>query len=315
MKKAVIAAVLALACLWLAPTAALALDFDTDEIYPSVVVVYSGDSMGSGFALGQSCLITNAHVIGNKASVYVTTYAGDRIRVRVESIDTKLDIAVLSVSSMIFTPLAAADLEECKVGDDVYTIGAPNAMAYTLTKGILSAKDRKVYGRKYLQTDAAINSGNSGGPLLTADGRVLGVNTLKMSDSEGIGLAIPITEVYAFLERQAISVDAKGEVNEAFASEPPGESVPGETLPGETAPGTAESAPGEVVTANQLLVVLLGGSVALNILLAVRWAYGESKNRKPQALPADRTAPAARIGPAAPADPAERTDFEIDLLE
>jgi serine protease Do len=287
MKKTIAAIAFVLACLLLASAPAFAIGFDTEEVYNSVVVVYSGKAMGSGFAIGGQCLITNAHVIDNEDSVYVTTYSGERVKVRVELLDARLDIAVLSTAGLVFAPLAAADLEECKVGDDVYTIGAPNSMAYTLTKGILSAKDRKVYGRLYLQTDAAINTGNSGGPLLTDNGRVLGMNTLKMSDSEGIGLAIPITDVYSFLEGEDISVDGNGAVDEVFAGEPPAQ----------TAPPERESTPPETIAANRFLVALLSCSVVVNIIFAVLLAYPKRRKR------------------AGKADPTERTDFEIDLLE
>ncbi|MDD4493066.1 MAG: trypsin-like peptidase domain-containing protein [Eubacteriales bacterium] len=287
MKRTAIAIILTLACVLLTPLSVFAIGFDTDEVYNSVVVIFSGNVVGSGFAIGEHCIITNAHVIDDETSVLVTTYSGEKARAKVESLDSKIDIAVLSVSSIDFAPLASANIDECKVGEDVYTIGAPNAMAYTLTRGILSAKDRKVGGRSYLQTDAAINTGNSGGPLLTTDGKVIGVNTLKITDNEGIGLAIPITDVYSFLASEEIPVDNDGTVDEVFANEPPTETTPQNT----------DTSQKQTETANLLLVVLLCCSVAINILFVVLWVYSKNKSRTRKA------------------DPTERTDFEIDILE
>ena len=99
-----------------------------------------------------------------------------------------------------------------QVGSDVYAIGAPESLAYTLTRGVLSAKDRKVGGRAYLQFDAAINSGNSGGPLLNDAGQVIGVITLKIDNAEGIGMAIPMSSVRDYLRFNGIEVDAVGNV-------------------------------------------------------------------------------------------------------
>ena len=93
-----------------------------------------------------------------------------------------------------------------KTGDDIYAIGAPKGMAYTLTKGGVSAKERMIGNKSYIQIDAAINEGNSGGPLLNDAGQVLGMNTLKMSDSEGIGLAIPVNRICEYLKSLGIEL-------------------------------------------------------------------------------------------------------------
>lgn len=286
MKKTAVLAVLLLACLLLTPLTAFAVDFDIEEIYNSVVVIYSDNSVGSGFAIGKKYIVTNAHVIKNKASVYLTTYSGERVNVKVESMDNNLDIAILRVSGISFTPLTPADINEVKVGDDVYTVGAPNTMAYTLTKGILSAKDRKLYGRSYLQTDAAINTGNSGGPLLTADGKVIGVNTLKVSGSEGIGFAIPITDVYDFLASQKISIDSEGSENNNFETQQPTGTAPQET----------NSSAKEQTNVNILLLILLCFSVAINLIFVVLWLYTKNKNTQK-------------------ADHTGSTDFEIEIIE
>ena len=287
LKKKAMAIIIILACVLLTPLTTLAIGFDTDTVYGSVVIIFSGNAMGSGFAVGEHCIITNAHVINDESSVFVMTYNGDKARAKVESIDSQIDIAVLSVSEVSFDSLIAANLDECKVGDDVYTVGAPNAMAYTLTKGIISAKSRKIGGQSFLQTDAAINTGNSGGPLLTDSGEVLGVNTLKISDTEGIGLAIPITDVYAFLAKNNILADSDGAVIEVFENE----------IPSENSEEDTSSQQKQFRDSNFILLILLFCSGVINIIFVVLWAYSKSKSRirKP--------------------DPSERADFDIDILD
>lgn len=191
-------------------TPALAIGFDAEEIYNSVFVVYSDDSLGSGFAIGKNCIITNAHVISSSNRVEIGTYSGDTYRAFVISMDRISDIAVLGVTGGSFTPIQIANLDEISAGDDVYAIGAPNSMAYTLTKGVVSSKNRIIRKQRYIQTDAAVNPGNSGGPLLNESGEVIGVNSYKISNSEGIGLAIPIDYVVAYLKKSNIQLDERG---------------------------------------------------------------------------------------------------------
>ena len=196
-----------------------AIGFDAEEIYNAVFVIGSGDALGSGFAIGKDCIITNAHVIDNEKNINVITYDGAYCKASVVAKDNKKDIAVLNVKDADFSYLTVADYENLPIGSDVYAIGIPSSMSYTLTKGVLSSKDRKFEGYKYLQTDAAINPGNSGGALgnsggqlLNDNGEVIGVNTLKLINSEGIGLSIPMTVVCDFLRDNDIEVDEQGNI-------------------------------------------------------------------------------------------------------
>jgi serine protease Do len=267
---------------------ASAMDFDAETVYESVVVVYAGDTVGSGFAVGEHCIITNAHVVADNARVNISTNFGNEFQAFVTSVDSRLDIAVLAVPETYFVPLKSADPDGAKIGDDVYTIGAPNSMAYTLTKGILSAKKRRVGAQSYLQTDAAINTGNSGGPLLNSAGEVLGMNTLKISNSEGIGLAIPITTVYAFLADEGIEFDGEGYVSEDFHVE---------DGTGAEEAGVPEPQPGGSLRGFSVLLVLLCCSTLLNMVLIIVLVYARGKKRY------QGSAPSAR------------TDFDIDILE
>ena len=245
--------------------------------------------------MGENCIITNAHVVNNPDDITIVTYEGDEYPAGVVLMDTELDIAVLQVSGVSFQSLPAADMAQCNIGDDIYTIGAPNSMAYTLTKGVISAKERTIGTHTYIQIDAAVNSGNSGGPLLTDSGEVLGVNTLKMSDSEGIGLSIPITAVCQYLSDNGIALDDRGNVAGAVdatavkASATPSPAV--STQDGE------EGLPSAPTPGILWLSILLGASVLLNVVLIILLVYNQRKNI--MARP----------------DPSERTDFKIDIEE
>lgn len=270
---------------------AYAIGFDTEEVYNSVFVIYSGNSMGSGFAIGENCIITNAHVINNQYDVIIETYGGEMKRAFIVALDERIDIAVIGVADVSFTPLRVADLSSVSVGDDVYAIGAPNSLAFTLTKGVVSSKERLVSRQKFIQTDAAINTGNSGGPLLNDAGEVIGVNSYKMSDAEGIGLAIPIDVVVSFLETGEIELNESGNVIETVIEDSPTD-LPISEQP--TDEGSMEK-PSSVVTL--VLAICLTISVTLNIALIIILVFQKKKNQYVKT------------------DPSERTDFDIEILD
>lgn len=179
---------------------AQAINFNADTVFKSVVVIYSGNSVGSGFALGPSKIITNAHVIENTHESYALTYNDSKVyNLKLLAIDKAADLAVLQISGKKLPALTIGDVAKLSTGVDLYVVGAPENLQYSITKGILSAKERLVGRYSYIQTDAPVNSGNSGGPLLNESGEVIGVNTLKITDAEGIGLAIPMSTVSKFL--------------------------------------------------------------------------------------------------------------------
>lgn len=282
---------LILAVLIAFPISAFALGFETEEVYNSVFVIHSGQSLGSGFAVGKNYIITNAHVIDDVENVKVESYNGEIQDGTIVSIDNALDIAVIGISGVSFVPLEIADLQKISVGDNVYAIGAPNSLAYTLTKGIVSSKDRVAGGQKYIQTDAAINSGNSGGPLLNDDGAVVGVNSYKLSHSEGIGLAIPISTVVSFLENKKINVN-DNYTESKNDNQPESQYINEKSTVDEMEP--TNSQPPALMIA---LAVGLTVSVLLNIILIIVLMYRKKKNVY------------SKI------DASERTDFDIEILD
>jgi putative serine protease PepD len=163
----------------------------------------SQSAEGSGFVYDtEGHVITNQHVVDGATSVKVTFWNGKTYTARVVGTDTSTDLAVLDVDapSSALYPLTLGDSNKVQVGDNVVAIGAPFGLAETVTAGIVSALHRQMTSPNNfsiddsIQTDAAINHGNSGGPLLDAQGHVIGVNAQIESDSggsDGVGFAIP----------------------------------------------------------------------------------------------------------------------------
>ena len=153
---------------------------------------------GSGFIIDESGLIvTNAHVVDNAESVTVTLYDGTELDAEILGIDSKTDLAVLKVEYEEDLPTVEfAATDDVRVGDKVLAVGSPFGLGGSVTSGIISATGREIGSGPYddfLQIDAAINRGNSGGPAFNLDGEVIGVNTLIFSPSGGsvgVGFAI-----------------------------------------------------------------------------------------------------------------------------
>ena len=206
--------------------------FAANKILPSIVgieVTYTATSnsifgfgmpststataTGSGIIISEDgYIVTNNHVVDTSSSssysyydlsyatsVKVKLYGSDETYdAEIVGKDSQTDLAVLKIDKTDLTAAEFADSDQAVVGEFVMAVGSPLGLDTTVTTGIISAVNREVEsdGNKYtcIQTDAAINSGNSGGALVNSDGKVIGINTLKLSGSgvEGIGFAIPI---------------------------------------------------------------------------------------------------------------------------
>jgi putative serine protease PepD len=173
-----------------------------------ITVTYPADSpnarsQGSGFVYDTAGhVVTNQHVIDGADAITVTFWNGRDYPARLVGSDPSTDTAVINVDapSSILHPVAVADSGTVQVGDGVVAIGSPFGLAETVTAGIVSALHRKMTSpnnftiENSIQTDTAINHGNSGGPLLNMQGKVIGITTQIQSDSggnEGVGFAVP----------------------------------------------------------------------------------------------------------------------------
>src|SRR5690348_12074506 len=166
-------------------------------------------SLGSGFIIDPSGLIvTNNHVIADADEITVTLHDNTTLKAKLVGKDTKTDLALLRVKAGHPLPAVAfGDSDKMTVGDWVLAIGNPFGLGGTVTAGIISARARDIQQGPYddfLQTDAAINRGNSGGPMFDMDGEVVGINTAIFSPSGGsigIGFAIPANEAKPVIEQ------------------------------------------------------------------------------------------------------------------
>ena len=166
-----------------------------------------GQATGSGFVLDdEGHIVTNAHVVEGASSLSVRFADGDEVAATLVGTDPSTDLAVIDVDvpASELTPLSFADESTVDVGDAVVAIGSPFGLESTVTAGIVSALDRTIEAPNgyaidgAIQTDAAINHGNSGGPLLDASGAVIGVNAQIASESggnDGVGFAIGVDTV------------------------------------------------------------------------------------------------------------------------
>ena len=183
----------------------------------SVVLIYAntsgGRSTGSGFVLTEDgYVVTNYHVVEGGTTYTVVTSDGDEYAATLTGGDETNDVAVLKVDGVALNPVELGSSDDLIVGDQVVAIGNPlGELTSTLTVGYISGKNRDVStdgtSINMLQTDASINSGNSGGPLFNMKGQVIGITTAKYSGNtssgasiEGIGFAIPIDDVKGMLQ-------------------------------------------------------------------------------------------------------------------
>ena len=154
-------------------------------------------SLGSGFVISEDgFIVTNNHVVENASDIQVTFTDGEKIEAELIAFDAETDLALLKVNANNLDYLEFGDSDTAKVGNWVMAIGNPHGLGGTVTAGIVSARGRMLGGRydDFIQTDASINRGNSGGPLFDLDGKVIGVNSMIISPSGGsigIGFAIP----------------------------------------------------------------------------------------------------------------------------
>ncbi len=174
------------------------------SLQPQNVGETSGIIQGSGFVYdfnGRMVIITNFHVINQATEISVTFSDGNGYEANILGFDPYVDLAVLNVNAPEdqFVPLEVVSSSNLKVGDFVVAVGSPFGLSGSMTTGIVSQIGRTITSptednypvANIIQTDASINPGNSGGPLLNSQGQVVGINTATVSESTGIGFAVP----------------------------------------------------------------------------------------------------------------------------
>ena len=169
--------------------------------------------IGTGIVVSSDgYILSNSHVTGEKFSTcYITIEDKDTYTGKVVWADKSLDLSLVKINASNLIQANIGESEKTRVGEIVYAIGNPVGFQFrrTVTSGIVSALDRTVklqedgndiYMSDLIQTDATINPGNSGGPLINTDGKVIGINSVKITTAEGIGFAVPIDVVKPVIE-------------------------------------------------------------------------------------------------------------------
>jgi serine protease Do len=164
-------------------------DFFKDFADPDNNQPRRSEALGSGFVISEDgYIVTNNHVIEGADEIEIEFFGGKKLPAKLVGTDTKTDIALLKVESETPLPFVAfGNSDLMRVGDWVVAMGNPLGQGFSVSAGIVSARGRELQGTydDYLQTDAAINRGNSGGPLFNMDGQVVGVNTAILSPNGG----------------------------------------------------------------------------------------------------------------------------------
>ncbi len=264
---------------------------------------------GSGFIYSEDgYILTNYHVVEDASTITVTDYDGQTYSAALVGYDESNDIAVLKIDATNLTPVTLGDSSNMNVGDEVVAIGNPlGELTFSLTEGVVSALDRQVtlssgVTMNLIQTDCAINSGNSGGALFNLYGEVIGITNAKYSSSssssssasiDNIGFAIPINSVKSIVE----SIIEKGYISKPYlgvtvgdvSSESVGYGLPEGAAIASVADGSAASKAGlqandivtavngTAITSASDLTTYIGGCSVGDVLTLTVYRQGETK--------------------------------------
>jgi hypothetical protein len=178
--------------------------FPVERILSSVCTIETEYNQGSGvFITSEGHVLTNAHVLDGEREVTIYynggTYKGYMLRQ-----DSILDLAILDTDIVGAPPAEFAATEDIHVGMDAYAVGSPLGLPQTVSRGIVSVIGQEIEGQLYIQSDVAVYGGSSGGPLCSADGTVIGLNTFTMGDYDGITFAVPNPVLLDFIHREGL---------------------------------------------------------------------------------------------------------------
>jgi len=167
-----------------------------EQYKDAVVQIATPFSTGTGFYLKAfDVIVTNQHVVADCVEVSIQGNVFPKSLVRILYLDERHDLAFLEAPSEHQLPDVSLANKSLEAGDEILAIGHPYGLKYTSTKGIVSKTGRHHEGVDYIQIDAAINPGNSGGPLVNLEGKIVGVNTFIISNSNNLGFALPSSYV------------------------------------------------------------------------------------------------------------------------
>lgn len=167
-----------------------------------VPVIEGEEHLGSGLLVSSDGqIITNAHVVEGSGTLFTSLFDGTRAKAATVHRHPKSDLAIVKASihtERFFEFKMRSVTDGCEAGDEALAIGHPRGLSFTATTGIVSESQRVLPDGTFVQTDVAINPGNSGGPLFDVFGKLIGINTQGMIDSQGLGFAIPANQVLKY---------------------------------------------------------------------------------------------------------------------
>jgi serine protease Do len=165
-----------------------------------IVTLHSVDqSVGSGFLIDDGLIVTNAHML-DRGKLSVTFHDGHKARWQTLITDDQLDLAVGRVDYAGAGQLLLRD-QSPRLGETVYALGNPFGLGLTVSRGIVSAEAKAIGGQQRWQTDAAINPGNSGVPVVDSKGKVIGIVNARAAIGSGIGFAVPVERLQELIQR------------------------------------------------------------------------------------------------------------------
>lgn len=173
-----------------------------ENIKKSVFMIKTSSGSGSSFYLtNHNVFVTNYHVVEGHHKVAIEDSNKNTFEGTVVMINADEDLAIVISNQVINVdhPIQIGKLDELKYRDEVFVLGYPYGMPYTETQGVVSSPKQVMSGKEYIQTDAPVNPGNSGGPLVNKAGEILGITTAKFNDADNMGFAVPVTTLEAML--------------------------------------------------------------------------------------------------------------------
>ena len=329
------AAVALLALLVACPLAHADFAQAADKIRDAVVTVKLEKRMGTGFVVNaEGYILTNKHVVDKATTATVKLANGDELPAQLVQADGTRDLLLLKVDRPHLPAVAFASSAKLKQGTEVAALGAPFGLSDTLTKGIVSSPSRDLDGQQFVQIDAALNQGNSGGPIINEQGQVVGVATLVAKKAENMGFAIPSNDAMAFLDKAAVTYTtldaapaAASPTGEAAAGSP---AVPGAPAPAPGPPAAATPTPPAASFMQPWMWLVAAAVIAFLVSLITAMAVAKSVARSaafsaqpmgyaPPAYPAPGWGGAptpvaqAPVPPPQPAPPAAEDLSDVDI--
>lgn len=249
------------------------------------------ERIASGFIVAaDGYIVTNAHAVGESDKVTVKLADGSELVGAVTARSADADIALIKVERTHLPAVQFGSAATLRKGQEVAALGAPLGLEHSATRGSVSNPQREHKGRKYIQIDAALNPGSSGGPLINADGLVVGMNTLVVSGAEKVGFAIPAEDICKFLDEKKVAYSVSfgaARPEEPSAGAKPGEGEKPEPVEREEQPALPLSALWTVVGVSVVVSLVMGvlaGSLAARA--AVRRIAWQAVQRRPAGPPA-----------------------------